>query len=171
VDEKECLVGVFSLSDIRQIMNEQAVGHLVVAGDLGTTDIASVTLETNLDQALRLLTRKNLDELPVVERTNPQKTSMTGISAAIRPPHGPVGTMRVIGMLSRRDLISAYHRRLHALQNAEALDKRASRLLVETDESTPVAPAESEAQAPASTTAGDAAQPDADMLDEPPANQ
>ncbi|MGD0093358.1 MAG: CBS domain-containing protein, partial [Planctomycetota bacterium] len=131
VDEKDCLVGLFSLSDIRQIMNEQAVGHLVVAGDLGTTDVAWVTLDTNLDQALKLFTQKNLDAVPVVERLEVRRTSMTSISTAVRPPRGPVGNMRVVGMLTRRDLISAYHRRLHALQRADELDKRASQLLVE----------------------------------------
>ena len=132
VDEKECIVGLFSLSDIRQIMNEQAVGTLVVAGDLGSADVACVSLDTNLDQALKLFTSKNLDALPVVERADDKKASMTSISTAIRPPRGPVGTLRVVGMLSRRDLISAYHRGLHALQRAEELDKRASQLLLET---------------------------------------
>ena len=134
VDEKECIVGLFSLSDIRQIMNEQAVGRLVVAGDLGTTDVACVALDTNLDQALKLFTSKNLDALPVVVRADDKKASMTGISTAIKPPRGPVGTLRVVGMLTRRDLISAYHRALHSLQRAEELDKRASQLLVELTE-------------------------------------
>jgi len=166
VDEQECLVGVFSLSDIRQIMNEQAVGSLVVAGDLGTTDVVWVTLDTNLDQALRLFTKKNLDELPVVERADAHgKPSLTSISRAVRPPRGPVGTMRVIGMLSRRDLISAYHRRLHALQSAEALDKRASQLLVETHEPAPVDVPTPDTSAP---PAPDASQAEADLLEEPP---
>ncbi len=31
-------------------------------------------------------------------------------------PRGPVGTLKVIGMVSRRDLISAYHKRLHSIR-------------------------------------------------------
>lgn len=174
VDEKECLLGLFSLGDIRQIMNEQAVGSLVVAGDLGTTDVAYVTLDTNLDDALRLFTRKNLDALPVVESLDQKRTSMTGVSTAIRPPRGPVGTMRVIAVFSRRDLIAAYHRRLHALQRADELDRRASQLLVETTEApagVAQEPEQEPPQPPEPPPAADAAQPGADLLEDPPPNQ
>jgi len=122
VDENECLVGIFSLGDIRQIMNEQSVGMLVVAGDLGSTNVASVTMETNLDDALRQLTSKNLDELPVVET-----------KAACAPDHHP----RVLAMLSRRDLIAAYQRRLHALEKADELEHEGSDVF---DEALGVAP-------------------------------
>src|SRR6185436_11859782 len=105
VDEKHCLVGIFSLGDIRQIMNEQSVGNLVVAGDLGRTDVAGVLLETNLDEVLRIFTRKNIDEIPVVEDADKHgDAGRTAISSVIRRPRGPVGSMKVIGMLSRRDL-------------------------------------------------------------------
>jgi len=132
VDENQCLIGIFSLSDIRQIMNEQSVGHLVVAGDLGTTDVATVTPDMNLDDALRLFTRKNLDELPVVERNLPAHApSRNTISAAIKAPRGPVGSLRVIGMLSRRTLIGAYHRKLMAQEAANAQDNRGSQVFVD----------------------------------------
>jgi hypothetical protein len=110
-------------------MNEQAVGNLVVAGDLGTTDVVSVTLKTNLDEALRIFTQKNLDELPVVEPD--QGETSKSISTAVRRPRGPVGTMQVVGMLSRRDLIAAYHRRMQALQSAETLDNAGSHVIVD----------------------------------------
>ena len=127
VDEQSCLVGVFSLSDIRQIMHEQSVGSLVVAGDLGSTNVVSVTLETNLDEALRLFTQINVDELPVVETPSAENSAKKSkVSAVISRPHGPAGSKRVIGMLSRRDLISAYHRRLHAIQTADDNDNRGS---------------------------------------------
>jgi len=106
VDESDHLVGIFSLGDIRQIMDEQSVGMLVVAGDLGSTNVASVSLETNLDEALRLLTSKNVDELPVVESLN-------------RPS-------RVLAMLSRRDLIAAYQRHLHKLEKEDELEHKGS---------------------------------------------
>jgi len=167
VDEKECIVGLFSLSDIRQIMNEQAVGRLVVAGDLGSTDVACVALDTNLDQALKLFTSKNLDALPVVEFSRDKKASMTGISTAIKPPRGPVGTMRVVGMLTRRDFISAYHRALHALQRAEEADKRASQLLVEVE---PPGTAAEQAltQEPPPQDSTEIPEAGPDLLEEPP---
>jgi chloride channel protein, CIC family len=119
VDENEGLIGIFSLSDIRQIMNEQSVGMLVVAGDLGTQSVATVSMETNLDEALRQLTSKNVNELPVVEALEARPGQSSAMPAAggarLKPP-------RVIAMLSRRDLIAAYQRRLAAFEQADAAE-------------------------------------------------
>ena len=176
VDERQCLAGVFSLGDIRQIMNEQISASLVVAGDLGTTDVPTVTPDTNLDEALRIFTQKNLDELPIVEAIDPkQSASITRASATMRPPRGPIGTRRVIGMLSRRDLIAAYHRKLHAAQAAGILESTGSSVFGPA----PLPPLEPEPaivleqdllreELPASA---DASNPTHDMLVEPPDDQ
>ena len=172
VDEDQCLTGVFSLGDIRQIMNEQNISSLIVAGDLGTTDVPTVTLETNLDEALRLFTQKNLDELPVVER--PKDSSNTHVSKAVRRPRGITGTMRVVGMLSRRDLIAAYHRRLHAIQTAGVLESSGSQVFGEALEAPTDSYEPEEAlivrdtpPRPASPPS-DASTPGHELLDEPP---
>jgi CBS domain-containing protein len=168
VDEQECLVGMFSLGDIRQIMNEQAVGKLVVAGDLGTTNVPYVTRDMNLDQALHLFTKTNLDDLPVVEVDDPrQPASRTTVSRVIRPPRGPVGTVRVIGMLSRRDLISAYDRALHAMVRAEALEKQRSQLTVELPQPDLAAELAARQDAPPAGTEAPLKQ-ESDLLQEPP---
>lgn len=166
VDEKGCLLGVFSLNDIRQIMNEKELGSLVVAGDLGTTDVATVTLHSNLDEALRKFTQKNADELPVVEES---ASSRSGAHSMLlhftRRPRGPVGSKRVIGMLSRRDLIAAYHRKLHALQLAEAQENKGSHVFVEAL----AAPAEeTAAETKPAEHSPDASQPTPEMLIDPP---
>lgn len=172
VDEQQCLLGIFSLSDIRQIMNEQSVGTLVVAGDLGRTDVIGVTLETNLDDVLRIFTQKNIDEIPIVESAGKLgDAGKTTVSAVIRRPRGPVGTMKVIGMLSRRDLIAAYHRRLNALERAEALDNTGSQVFEDALASDPRQsplidpPLKPDA---AESPVRDAASPEADLFNEPP---
>ncbi len=67
VDERSYLLGVFSLGDLRHIMNEREVARLVVASDIGTSDSPWVLMTANLDEALRLFTEKNIDAIPIVE--------------------------------------------------------------------------------------------------------
>ncbi len=162
VDEDGYLLGVFTLSDIRRIMNEPDLGNLIVAGDLGTMEVDTVTPSTNLDDALRKFTRKNVDEIPIVEESgNSGKTVST--SAIIRRPRGFVGTRRVIGLLSRRDLIGAYHRRLDAIQDAGAQEDKGSHVFVD---GLTAEPADESKLAPG--VPADAAHPGAELLDEPP---
>jgi len=166
VDESGCLLGVFSLSDIRQIMNERDVGNLVLAGDLGTTDVTTVTPETNLDVALRIFTQKNLEELPVVEEHHTPGARIS-MPISVRRPRGPTGTKRVLGMLSRRDLIAAYHRRLHAVEVADAQENRGSHVFIDALDAVPEISTET---APAEQTSfpADASRPGPELLDDPP---
>jgi CBS domain-containing protein len=174
VDENNCLAGVFSLSDIRHIVNEPSLGMLIVASDLGTTDVPTVTPESNLEVALRLFTQKNLDELPVVEPPM-RDSALTRISTTVRRPKGTAGTMRVVGMLSRRDLITAYHRKLHALEMAELQENTGSHVFGEALEAKPEPaeptvtvvedPALDREKLPATA---DASQPGMELLTEPP---
>ncbi len=90
------LVGIFSLRDLRSVLTGNPVGSLVVASDIATSPVLTVTLEDDLHTALRIFTEKNIDDIPVVERDNPQQ---------------------MIGMLSRKTLIAAYHDRVTELQN------------------------------------------------------
>ncbi len=174
VDERQCLAGVFSLGDIRQIMNEQMAASLIVAGDLGTTDVPTVTPDTNLDEALRIFTQKNLDELPIVEAIDPKSSaSVTRVSATLRPPKGPIGTRRVIGMLSRRDLIAAYHRKLHAAQVAGQMESTGSSVfgpapLPPLEPEPPVVFNEEAELRDALPATADASNPTDDLLIEPP---
>ena len=175
VDDEGFLVGVFSLGDIRHIMNEQSVANLVVAGDLGRTDVATVTPDTTLNEALKIFTQKNIDELPVVALDNPDESaSRTSVSAPIRRPRGAAGTKRVIAMLSRRDLITAYHRRLHAIQAADDQENKGSNVFVDALEAglLPEAIVGNEERvkpnSPMTAPPRDAAAPEPELLDEPP---
>ncbi len=58
----------------------------------------TVTPNDDLHTALRRFTQKNIDDLPVVD---------------------PDDSAHIIGMLSRRDVIAAYHDRVTELRNPE----------------------------------------------------
>ncbi|MCZ7648316.1 MAG: chloride channel protein [Planctomycetota bacterium] len=127
VDENGYLVGIFSLSDIRQIMNEQAVGNLVVAGDLGTTNVRTVRLDTDLGEALGLFTQYNINVLPVVEDVDGEK-KISKFTTTMRAPRGMVGHQKVVAILTRQDLISAYRRKLKEIQDSELADSGGSNI-------------------------------------------
>ncbi|MBN1588753.1 MAG: chloride channel protein [Pirellulales bacterium] len=93
VDSENELVGIFSLHDIRSALIGNGAGSLIVAADLASSAVTTVTPEDNLHTALRLFTQKQIAELPVVNPENPR---------------------RVIGMLRRDEVIAAYDHQLKA---------------------------------------------------------
>lgn len=88
------LVGVLSFASLREVLLEETLGGLVVAADLARTSVPTVTPSTSLGQAFRLIEAARLDEVPVVD---------------------PAAPRRLLGMLSRADLITAYNRAVGAL--------------------------------------------------------
>ncbi|HSB03778.1 MAG TPA: chloride channel protein [Thermodesulfobacteriota bacterium] len=88
VDKNGNLRGILSLTDIRRVMFEKELHNLVVAKDIATQEVLTVTPEDNLNTALKKMTMAEIRELPVVSREYPQK---------------------VLSMLSRKDLIKTYH--------------------------------------------------------------
>jgi len=98
VDEDDRMTGIFSLTDIRRVMTEHKLADLVLAKEIATEDILRVTPDENLNDALKRFTLKNIGELPVVDPDDPQ---------------------RVIGILSRKDLIGAYSHRVDELKAAD----------------------------------------------------
>lgn len=85
------LSGIFNLHDIRLALLDSAPRDLVIADDLATKPVLSVTADDHLGLALRRMTELNADEIPVVDRDNPKKLA---------------------GLLSRRDLVTAYARKM-----------------------------------------------------------
>jgi CIC family chloride channel protein len=96
VDESQRLVGIFSLRDLRTVLTGDRAGRLVLAADIATTPVLTVTPRDDLHTALRRFTQKNIDDLPVVDVDDPTK---------------------LLGMLSRKDLIGAYHDRVTELRH------------------------------------------------------
>lgn len=96
VDDSEQLVGIFSLSDIRSVMENGGAGDLVVAADIATSPVLTVTPDDDLHKALRRFTQKNIDEIPVVDLDDPRN---------------------VIGLLRRKEVIASYDEQLAAARH------------------------------------------------------
>jgi CIC family chloride channel protein len=83
------LVGVLSFAALRGILLEDNLSQLVVARDLCEPHVPSLTPESTLAEAFRRVEAEGLEDVPVVDPTRPR---------------------RLLGMLSRADLIGAYNR-------------------------------------------------------------
>ena len=98
VDAEGRLTGIFALRDVRTALLGTALGPLVVADDLATRPVVTVTPRDDLHTALRRLTALNLDEIPVVDPDDPSK---------------------LLGLLGRRELVAAYTGEIEALRAPE----------------------------------------------------
>jgi len=100
VDREDQLVGIFSLHAVRTALVGNGAGNLVLASDLASSPVATVTPEDNLHTALRLYARKQVAELPVVDPNHPR---------------------RVLCMLHRGEVLDAYDQRIRARQQDAGL--------------------------------------------------
>ena len=87
LDEEGRLTGILSFLDYRDAAFDENLRDLVVAKDLATTDLVTVSLDDNLYDALERITLKDFSILPVVS---------------------PDDRSKLLGVLSRRDIIGAY---------------------------------------------------------------
>jgi CIC family chloride channel protein len=104
IDRENHFIGIFSTDDVRGYLYNEAIWNLAIARDVMTTRVVSVHPEDDLNTTMRRFTELNLDEIPVLHATEPG---------------------RLLGMLRRRDVISFYNEKLHALQteaNDEGVD-------------------------------------------------
>ncbi len=85
------MTGILSINDIREILLEQSIAHLVVAQDVATSKVVKVFLEESLQDAMDKMAEINVDELPVVSEDNPDK---------------------IVTLLSKRDIISYYYEQM-----------------------------------------------------------
>ena len=88
VNLKGEMTGILSINDIRELMFEEGLSHLIVAKDVATPNVVRVFLNDSLQEALDKMNSIQVDELPVVKT---------------EAPHD------IVGMLSKRDIISYYH--------------------------------------------------------------
>ncbi|APG45266.1 chloride channel protein [Syntrophotalea acetylenica] len=91
VNQKGELTGILSVQDFMGVVFEGDLLDLVVVKELATLDVITVNTEDNLDQAMRKIGYRNIEQLPVVDERNGR---------------------RLLGIVSRRDMVSAYNRAL-----------------------------------------------------------
>jgi CIC family chloride channel protein len=93
INAKGELSGIISVQDFLGVVFEKDLLDLVVVKELATTDVTTVYAWENLDEAMRKIGYRNIEQLPVVAQNNSKK---------------------LIGLISRRDMVSAYNRALMA---------------------------------------------------------
>jgi CIC family chloride channel protein len=96
MDKDERLIGIFSSTDIREVLFSQDIEQLVVMQDIATSDIIVTTASEDLNSVLRKFTIKNIDSLPVVKDDD----------------HGIL-----VGMLNRREVISFYNEQIEKIKS------------------------------------------------------
>jgi len=87
------LTGILSINDVREFLFEESLAKVVLARDVATPHVVKAFTHESLQSALDKMAHLIVDELPVVRRDNPDK---------------------IIGMISKRDIISHYHERMSA---------------------------------------------------------
>ncbi len=96
VDQRDRMVGVFSSTDLREILFEPTLNQLLIMGDLAKTDVIYTIGEEDLSTVMRKFTQKNIDALPVVDSHDKQQ---------------------VLGMLNRRAVIDYYNQRVEEIKS------------------------------------------------------
>ncbi|HZP40949.1 MAG TPA: CBS domain-containing protein, partial [Candidatus Binatia bacterium] len=94
VDAAGALVGVLPFAELRALLVEQKADPVLRARDLADPPPPALTPETSLGEAFRRMESEGTDDLPVVDPAEPR---------------------RLLGMLSRADLIAAFNRTVAAL--------------------------------------------------------
>jgi CIC family chloride channel protein len=87
LDSDDRLAGILSFNDYREAIFDDDLIHIVVAKDLATPDVVTVSAHDNLYTALEKISRKDFATLPVVSADDDGQ---------------------LVGIISRRDIIGAY---------------------------------------------------------------
>lgn len=93
INELGELTGIISVQDFMGVVFEKDLMDLVVVKELATTEVITVHPEEDLDTAMRKIGYRNIEQLPVVDRET---------------------HCQLYGIISRRDMVSAYNRALMA---------------------------------------------------------
>jgi CIC family chloride channel protein len=107
VDARGRLTGIFSVNDIREVLHDETLAGLLTAKDIATVRVVTLTTGDSLNDALLKFTERAYEYLPVVE-------------------DGDDG--RLIGVLSRRALLSEYTDRLHSIKRSAGETGRFQRI-------------------------------------------
>jgi len=91
VDDQGLLTGIVTFEDLKDIVYEEGLGDLVVAKDIATLNVITVSPNESLEVALKKIGFRNIEHLPVVDPDHPRK---------------------IVGILSHRDIIASYNKAL-----------------------------------------------------------
>lgn len=92
VNKKGLLSGIISIDDIKNhLFEKEILQDVIIANDISVTEIETITMKDNCQQALEKMTKLNLEGLPVVDTKKP---------------------LRVRGMIWRKDIIDAYNKEI-----------------------------------------------------------
>ena len=102
VDGAGRLTGIISMTDLRRAMADRTLHSLLIAKDIANanTGVATVTLDDSLNTALQMMASLDVRELPVVSSESPG---------------------RVAFIVSRKDIVIAYHDEMERLRGRRAL--------------------------------------------------
>jgi CIC family chloride channel protein len=90
VDRDGKMTGILSINDIRSVLFEETVDHLIVARDVATPNVVRAFWDETLQQALEKMAAINVDELPVAHEERPDE---------------------IVAMISKREIVDYYYRR------------------------------------------------------------
>ena len=85
------LTGIISVQDFMGVVFDHDLMNLVVIKELATTDVITAHADEDLDQTMRKIGYRNIEQLPVVDR---------------------MSHCKLVGIISRRDIVAAYNRAL-----------------------------------------------------------
>lgn len=83
VDDDGRLTGIISFRDIRTVLQEEGLQQLVIAMDLGTRDLVTVTTDDTLQTALDRITESGVSQVPVLVPGERQTLAGTLTESAI----------------------------------------------------------------------------------------
>ena len=95
MDKENKLIGIFSSTDIREVIFTTHLEDLIVMNDIMTKNLITITPTDHLNTALLKLTEKNIDALPVVQEDDDQL---------------------LIGFINRRDVIAHYNEHINEIK-------------------------------------------------------
>jgi CIC family chloride channel protein len=108
VDDKNNLSGVISDNHIRDLITEfESLKESLIANDIADNQVASITRKQDLDFALKIVTKGDIEELPVIESEKDRK---------------------VVGVISRSDILSIYNKESLKSDLADGLTRELSTL-------------------------------------------
>ncbi len=97
VNAADKLTGMFSISDVREILVERDLDNLLIMKEIASDEVPTVTPDDDLASVLRCFTENEVDTLPVVD---------------------PKDSARLLGMLRRNEVTRGYYEKLQAMKRS-----------------------------------------------------